>query len=329
MSGAAFTWHGGRLADARAVYGDGPEPWIDLSTGINPAPWPCANAIALDWQRLPDPAALAELEAIAARHFGVEPVLCCAVPGSEIGLRLLGQVIELPGRHWAPAYRTHATVCGQAVSIDDIMRPPTTADLLLLANPNNPDGRIIGHAQLDEWRQGQERAGGWLVVDEAFADVSAAISIAPQVDDGSNLIVLRSFGKFFGLAGVRLGFVLAPRAIIARFRQLLGDWPLSAAALAIGFAAYADTAWIAAMRAALIERAARLDAVLHAQGLEPRGACPLFRLIETPDADVLFGQLARHAILTRPFADHPHWLRLGLPSGDVEMARLDRALADG
>lgn len=327
MSGAGFAWHGGRIGEARAMYGDGPDPWIDLSTGINPLPWPHAPAIAPDWQSLPDPAALADLETVAARYFGVDPALCCAVPGSEIALRLLGKVIAQPGVHLTPAYRTHAVACPQA--IDFASHPPGEARLLLLGNPNNPDGRVVSVDRLETWLAGQEAAGGWLAVDEAFADANPGTSIAPRIDDRRRLIVLRSFGKFFGLAGVRLGFVLAPRPIIAAFRQILGEWPLSAAALAIGRAAYADAAWIAATRQALPARAAALDALLRDHGLRPIGACPLFRLVETGDAAGLFERLARQSILTRPFADHPRWLRFGLPAGDDAMARLDRALAHG
>lgn len=327
MNRAAFAWHGGRLGEARAAFGDGLEPWIDLSTGINPLPWPGACAIEPDWHSLPDPAALAALETVAARHFGVDPALCCAVPGSEMALRLLGKVTGLSGEHLTPAYRTHSVACPQA--IDFVKGPPGDDRLLLLGNPNNPDGRIIAAARLEQWLHWQERAGGWLVVDEAFADATPHTSIAPVVDEYRRLIVLRSFGKFFGLAGVRLGFVLAPPEIIAAYRQLLGDWPLSAAALAIGTAAYADTAWIEATRQALPARASVLDDAFHAHGFKPKGACPLFRLIETDDARGLFEHLARQAILTRPFADYPRWLRLGLPAGEDELARLDRALAHG
>ena len=327
MTRADFAWHGGCLAQARATFGEGPEPWIDLSTGINPLPWPGAGALEPDWHSLPDPQALAALEAIAARHFCVDPALCCAVPGSEMALRLLGTVTGQTGAHLAPAYRTHAVACPEA--IDLVARPPSEARLLLLANPNNPDGRIVPAARLEQWLHWQERSGGWLVVDEAFADAAPQASIAPLVQEHRRLIVLRSFGKFFGLAGVRLGFVLAPPPIIAAYRQVLGDWPLSVAALAIGAGAYADEAWIAATRLALPARAAALDAMLRDHGFRAWGACPLFRLIETDDAGALFERLARRAILTRPFAYHSRWLRLGLSADERAMARLDRALADG
>lgn len=300
---------------------------MDLSTGINPLPWPGAGAVETDWHSLPDPDALAALEAVAARYFGVDPALCCAVPGSEMALRLLGTVTGQAGAHLTPAYRTHAVACPEA--IDWVAGPPHDASLLLLANPNNPDGRILPEARLEEWLHWQGRAGGWLVVDEAFADAAPHASIARWVDGRRRLIVLRSFGKFFGLAGVRLGFVLAPPEIIAAYRRVLGDWPLSAAALGIGAAAYADHAWIEGTRQALPTRAAALDGMLSDHGFKAGGACPLFRLIETDDAGALFERLASRAILTRPFADYPRGLRLGLPAGEDEMARLDRALADG
>jgi cobalamin biosynthetic protein CobC len=169
----------------------------------------------------------------------------------------------------------------------------------------------------------QESSGGWLIVDEAFADCAADASVADRIADDRRLIVTRSFGKFFGLAGVRLGFVLAPAALLARLRQLQGDWPVCAAALAFGRGAYTDTGWIDATRVALAEAALRLDAVLARHGLAADGGCPLFRLVETENARRLFTALASRHILTRPFADHPRLLRFGLPGSDDALARLD------
>ena len=142
-------------------------------------------------------------------------------------------------------------------------------------------------------------------------------------------MVLRSCGKFFGLAGVRLGFVMAAPEILARLRDLLGDWPVSAHAMAWGSAAYADRAWIAATRIALVERAAALDAVLAHHGLTAKGACPLFRMVETPGAAAIFRRLAAAGILVRPFADAPGRLRFGVPAATAELERLDKALRHG
>jgi cobalamin biosynthetic protein CobC len=172
----------------------------------------------------------------------------------------------------------------------------------------------------------QEQNGGWLIVDEAFADSLPDASIANEVRADRRLIILRSFGKFFGLAGLRLGFLIGPPTIVAACRHVLGDWPLSAAAIDFGRAAYRDAEWIAQTIVSLREHAARLDQLLARHGLHARGDCPLFRLIETPDASTLFEKLARQAILTRPFEDQPRWLRFGLPADDAAMARLDAAL---
>lgn len=325
MSG--FTWHGGRLAEARAVYGG--NDWIDLSTGISPLSWPGADRIAVDWRCLPDPQELAALEAAAAAHFGVDPGHLCTLPGSEAGLRLVGRMLDMPGRWLVPSYRTHGEIfaCGRAMAAGEAA--PREAVALLLANPNNPDGRVLPPARLLQWLDGLERAGGWLIVDEAYADAMPSCSLAGEVGDGRRLILLRSFGKFFGLAGVRLGFLIGPREIVAQARRMLGEWPVSAAAIAFGRAAYEDRAWIEETVGALAERAAQLDAVLARHGLAARGECPLFRLIEVEDGAALFDRLARRAILTRPFEGEQRWLRLGLPGDAAALARLDRALADG
>jgi cobalamin biosynthetic protein CobC len=169
---------------------------------------------------------------------------------------------------------------------------------------------------------------GWLVVDEAFADILPQISVVPHLDASARVLALRSFGKFFGLAGVRLGFAIGPEAMIAALRRKLGSWPVSSAAIRIGTAAYRDTPWIAAMREKLAADAIALDAVLAGHGFDPVGACPLFRLI-AGDGAALFDRLARQGILTRPFDYAPTWLRLGLPGSDAALARLDRALSDG
>ena len=318
-----WTEHGGRLARARSVFASGGLPWIDLSTGINPQPWPGVERLTIDWARLPEADALADLEAAAAHYFGADPQCVMALPGTEIGLRLLGECLPKPARYRWPSYRTHAEMVPGAIPIAP-EAPDAHEGTLILANPNNPDGRVT---PADTLRA--QMAKGWLVVDEAFADPDPYHSLAHQVGADRRLIVLRSFGKFFGLAGVRLGFLLAPPERIAEFRARVGAWPVSAAAIAIGAAAYRDSGWIEAMRAGLPRQAAALDRVLEKHGFAPTGECPLFRLIETESAPALFDRLARRAILTRPFDNAPHWLRVGLPPDAAALERLDAALANG
>ncbi|MDO9363104.1 MAG: aminotransferase class I/II-fold pyridoxal phosphate-dependent enzyme [Sphingopyxis sp.] len=322
---AGWTWHGGGVAAAAAHFGGG--DWIDLSTGINPHPWPGAADLTFDWQSLPDGGALAALEATAASVFGVDAHYVCAVPGTEIGLRLVGGLIGGPARHVAPGYRTHGEmIAGSAAA--DWAEAKDADSTLIIANPNNPNGRLMERNAVQALIDARG-PGGWLLVDEAFADADPMNSVSASVGDAQRLIIFRSFGKFFGLAGVRLGFVLGPQAIIAALRKQLGAWPLSAAAIAIGTAAYSDGDWIAATRQRLPIEAAVLDALLVRRGHQPIGACPLFRLIEVEDAHALFERLARLAILTRPFTDQPRWLRLGLTADSAALARLEAALDDG
>ena len=311
---AAFTEHGGRVAEARARFGG--EDWIDLSTGIAPWPYP-VPPVALD--RLPEPAALAALEAAARAAFGVPASRAVvAVPGTDLALRLLAMLLpaERPAR-LEPGYAGHRAAWPDAVP----WAGGAGHDLLVLANPNNPDGRVFERAALLALA---ERTT--LLVDEAYAEADPARSVADAA--AARLIVLRSFGKFFGLPGVRLGFVIAAPELAARLRGLLGDWPIAQPALPIGTAAYRDRAWAEAQRARIAVAGAALDDLLAAASLNVVGATPFFRLIETRDAHALFRHLASRAILTRPFADDPRRLRIGLPGDATALARLQSALQE-
>ncbi|MDR6788296.1 cobalamin biosynthetic protein CobC, partial [Sphingomonas sp. BE138] len=310
-----LTFHGGRLAAAARLFPHAPSPWLDLSTGINPHPWTPPARFAIDQHALPAPEALDTLLAAAGAAFGFAGALA-AVPGSEIALRLLA-TLDLP-RPWrvvTPCYRTHRDALPGATPIaaDAVEAAAGAGGTLLLANPNNPDGRLFAPERLVQVARRLDAHGGVLVIDEAFADAIDGASILPLLGRHDPVVVLRSFGKFYGLAGIRLGFVAGMRSVVERIAVLLGGWPVSATALAYGTAAYRDADWATAMRTRLAAEAAALDALLAAHGFDARGACPLFRLIDTPGAPALFETLAAAAILTRPFDDAPHRLRLGLP----------------
>lgn len=327
----AWSIHGGRLDAARRDFPDAPQPWIDLSTGINPHAYDPARGGELDWCALPDRTALSALEAAAADFFGVPADHVCAVPGSEIALRMLDALaLPAPVRHLAPAYPTHVAH-GAAIDIAALDDEADIGGTILLANPNNPDGRLLSAPVIATLAARMARRGGTLVIDEAFADCDAGWGVLPHLgaSQREHVIVLRSFGKFFGLAGLRLGFACAPPARLEALRTRLGDWPVSAAAIAIGTAAYRDAAWIAATRSRLREEAARLDMLLGRHGLASGGACPLFRLVRAPEAHAIFERLAMRGILTRPFSYATDWLRFGLPGDEAAWDRLDRALANG
>jgi cobalamin biosynthetic protein CobC len=254
-----------------------------------------------------------------------------AAPGTQI---LLPQVASLraPGRALVlgPTYAEHVRAAGlaghRASEVDDVAALGG-GDIAVLVNPNNPDGRIVGRDTLLGLIERTGRDGSLLIVDETFMDVGPRdASVGPDVDRG-NVIVLRSFGKFFGLAGLRLGFAIAAPALADRLRGTLGPWAVSGPAIAIGEAALSDTAWATAVRARIALDAARLDEVLTAAGLTVVGGTSLFRLIRTDAAMALFEHLGSEGIFVRRFSQWPQWLRFGLPAGQAQWQRLSAALA--
>jgi cobalamin biosynthetic protein CobC len=321
-----FHHHGGRLSAAKAAFPRAPSPWLDLSTGINPRPWSGPRATAADLARLPDPQDLAVLEALAAAAFGVAPERVVAVPGAEAGLRALPQLTGALGVEIvSPTYGGHAEAWGAAevpaAAIADL--DAATARAVVLVNPNNPDGAQVEASRLAQTARRLSDEGRWLIVDESFVEAAPQLSIAAET--APHLVVLRSFGKFYGLPGVRLGFVIGAPDLIARVRGRFGDWPVGAEAIRAGTDAYADAGWRAQTLARLTEDAARLDRLLAAAGFEVLGGTALFRLARAADAPRRFDRLCRHGVLTRPFSHDPTWLRFGLPD-DGGWARLELAL---
>ncbi|MBB3473103.1 threonine-phosphate decarboxylase [Sphingomonas sp. BK345] len=329
---AALTYHGGRADAAARLYPDAPAPWLDLSTGINPFAWDGVDVPLAALRALPSPAELDALHHAAANAFGASDTAITALPGSEIGLRALaGLALPRPWHVVVPSYRTHEAALPGAITIDATAVEAVVpgGGTLLLANPNNPDGRCWPAARLHELAQALAERGGVLVVDEAFADAVPGASVLPLLARDDRVLVFRSFGKFFGLAGVRLGFAAGGAALVGELATRLGSWPVSTAALRIGIAAYRDIAWIAATRERLAAAVAELDGVLAVHDLAPIGACPLFRLVERDDAPLLFERLARAGVLVRPFNEAPDRLRIGLPGDAGALARLGAALDDG
>jgi cobalamin biosynthesis protein CobC len=325
--------HGGDLAAARRLFPDAAEPFIDLSTGINPNPYPLPRLPVEVFARLPDQGSLDELAGTAAKAYGA-PSAAHAVPapGTQILLPLVcGLVRPGPAAILTPTYSEHAraaALAGHAVAEVRDLGAIGGADLVVVTNPNNPDGRLFAEGDLLDVAKVLSGRGGMLVVDEAFMDVvPPGASLAPEVGRG-NIVVLRSFGKFFGLAGLRLGFALAASPLAARLSALLGPWAVSGPALAVGAAALTDGDWSENTRRSLAAAAARLDAILNGAGVDIVGGTALFRLTRTEAASALFHHLGRVGILTRAFADHATWLRFGLPGAEPDWQRLQIAMAD-
>ena len=324
--------HGGELAAARRLFPGAPEPFIDLSTGINPHPYPLPALTNDIFARLPDRASVRELAAIAAQAYGApSPDHVAPAPGTQILLPHVAALVA-PG-HAAILRTTYAEHARAAVlaghQVAEVSEPGQLrqADLAVVVSPNNPDGRTVDRTTLlgvaDELRQ----HGGILVVDESFADVATPdISLAGNLER-DNIVVLRSFGKFYGLAGLRLGFALATPRLINRIEAVLGPWAVAGPAIEIGRTALADDGWRRRTLDRLAADAKRLDRLLVDAGLAVIGGTSLYRLTQSPDTGELFNRLGRAGVLVRRFAEQPDWLRWGLPGDEHAWQRLADALA--
>jgi len=320
--------HGGRLLQASRRYGIPPADWLDLSTGINPCPWPVVAVPAEAWHRLPEPDD-GLLEAAAA-YYGSAALL--PVAGSQAAIAALPR-LRPPGRVGvlSPGYTEHAHCWSRAghrvipLTAEAIDAALPQLDTLVVINPCNPGGECFEPERLLAWQRLLDRRGGWLVVDEAYADCTPQLSVSRHCPL-SGLVVLRSLGKFFGLAGLRVGFVLAEAPLRLALDEELGPWCVAGASRHLARAALVDSDWQAHTRRQLPRKAAQLDHELRRHGLAPLGGCPLFRRVATPMAARWADRLARQGILVRSFGE-PAALRFGLPAGEAALARLGRALS--
>ncbi len=326
----AFTYHGGALEGARRFAPHAPGPWIDLSTGINPHPYPLPHLEPEVWTRLPEGEALARLEAAAARRYSTAASSVVAGPGSQALIQALARIAP-HGEVGAlgPTYSGFASAFASAgVRVIEVSRLTELDrfEVAIVVNPDNPSGRITPRPALLDLHARLERREGVLIVDEAFADFDGhGESLAPMLP-ASRAVVLRSFGKAYGLAGLRLGFAVASPDIVAPLRAALGPWPISGPAIALGALALADSGWLEETRARLGREAAQLDALLDGAGWRIIGGTRLFRLASNAGAPAVFKRLLAAGILTRPFADLSDRLRLGIPGDDSAWERLAAVL---
>ena len=328
-----FGGHGGNLAAARRAFPLAPEPWLDLSTGVNPYAYPIEDLPASIWTHLPDPAALAGLESAAALAYragvGMDVI---AAPGTQAIINWLPYL--LPARRVGIlgfTYFEHARAwraAGAEVCIVDDLDALAKMDVAVIVNPNNPDGRLVAPQDLRALARDLDKTGGLLIVDEAFMDFIGAGSVIPDMPEGG-VLALRSFGKTYGLPGLRLGFAIAPKALTGKLRAALGCWPVSGAAIAIGTKALADFSWLATTREKLERDAFALDKILAMAGLAPYGGCLLFRLAQAQAAQRRFEDLAKAGIWVRRFDARPNWLRFGIPGHAADRERLRVALDAG
>ncbi|WP_025916274.1 threonine-phosphate decarboxylase CobD [Herminiimonas sp. CN] len=325
--------HGGNLRDAALRFGRPLPDWLDLSTGINPQPYP-VPALAQDvWHRLPehDPA----LALAACAYYNAPRML--PVAGTQAAIQALPRLRAWSNRPSrvtvaAPSYAEHAHHWAQhghqmrQVPYAELDAAIDGSDVIVICNPNNPTGATIAPQRLLAWAGQLAARGGWLVVDEAFGDMTPESSVA-QWSDRPGLIVLRSVGKFFGLAGLRLGFVAAQQELLKALADLLGPWAVSGPAQQIGCAALDDRDWQSAMRAGLQAAGARLRQLLASHGIASSGS-DLYQWWPEPQAEAFWQHMAQRGIWVRLFTHAAHGIRLGLPPHAAGWQRLQQALAD-
>ncbi|BBP75380.1 threonine-phosphate decarboxylase [Pseudomonas gingeri NCPPB 3146 = LMG 5327] len=318
--------HGGRLRKAVEQYGIAEADWLDLSSGIAPWPWPIPPIPERAWARLPETDD--GLEQAACAYYGAPLVL--PVPGSQAAIQLLprlrrvGKVGVL-----SPCYAEHAEAWRRnGYIVREVLEHEVdffidSLDVLVVVNPNNPTGLSLPPEQLLEWHGRLAQRGGWLVVDEAFMDNTPQLSLAAHTHN-VGLIVLRSFGKFFGLAGVRLGFVLAERKLLKLLAEQVGPWSVAGPTRVLGQACLADDAGHARQRLRTEQASQRLVALLGRYGFAPQGGCALFQWFITSRAEHLHEFMARRGILLRLFTQNSS-LRFGLPVDEADWQRLELA----
>lgn len=303
------------------------DEWLDLSTGINPVGWPVPELPASCWQRLPEKDD--DLTRAAELYYGSSHLL--PIAGSQAAIQLLPRLCQKSRVGMLQtSYVEHAEAWRRAghevvpLSVQSIEQLIPSLDVLLLVNPNNPTGERFTAAQLTQWREQLNEHDGWLVVDEAFMDAESEQSLVSCCGD-EGLVVLRSLGKFFGLAGIRVGFVFAWPLLLQRIARELGPWHVSGPAREVARLALLDRKWQRATRVRLQGDSQRLVMLLSESGFSPSGGTPLFHYIVHHDASYLHKVLAQQGVFTRLFSN-PTALRFGLPGSESEWQRLQQVL---
>ena len=322
--------HGGGITAAATIYGGELEHWLDLSTGINPCPVQLPEIPMRAWHRLPDRHLIDRARAAAQGYYRSGDILPLPVAGTQSVIQLLPQLFEAAGRVaiLAPTYGEYERafrMAGRSVdlvaSLDAVKADHAT---VVIVNPNNPDGRVYAPERLVAFSQEMRARGGAVIVDEAFGDTSPELSLAPLASQLPNVLISRSVGKFFGLAGLRLGFVVAVQPIMTRIEEMLGPWAVSGPALSIATDLFASD--LAPIRRRISERAGALCMVLEQGSLRIVGRTDLFALVEHERVAQLHRHLCQHHILVRKFDYEPRWLRFGLAADAAGDQRLSDAL---
>ena len=322
--------HGGNIDEAAKLYGLDRGEIYDLSTGISPIAYDCALPSSAHYQALPLASGLAAL-CDAARHAYQVPsgAMICAGAGSQALLSALPYLRDVPSLIWCPepTYNEHRTRWQLARhQVDGGPDCPPQADVIILGQPNNPDGRLWSQEEIAKYLAHVKARGGFLVIDEAFADAYEAASFMAEAGDES-LIILRSVGKFYGLAGLRVGFAIGGPLMMEKLTDFIGPWPISGPAQDVACQALRDDAWRQDHQKTLRSLAQDMADILQKAGFTLLAHTPLFITISDPSAHALHHHLAQNGFWTRIYQNHPHLMRFGLLADEEALAKLASVLA--
>jgi cobalamin biosynthetic protein CobC len=325
--------HGGRLLSAARQFGIAPADWLDLSAALNPEPYPVPPVPPSIWLRLPEEED--DLLVSAAAYYGTTHFL--PLPGSQAAIQWLPVLLkeqlfkeQLRVGYVVPTYNEHPHAWQKAghtlvpLTAKDIDHHTDALDVLVLVNPNNPTGEMYSSIALKRWHAALSGRGGCLIVDEAFIDASPEHSLLSMAGI-KGLVILRSLGKFFGLAGARVGFLFGENSLLEQMRECLGPWSICHPSRYVASAALADTVWQSQQRHRLLHKSARLCALLSSLGFHPSGGTALFQWVQTDQANLIYNTLAAQGILVR-YYEETSSVRFGLPASESDWQRLECTL---
>jgi cobalamin biosynthetic protein CobC len=338
--------HGGQLQQVAKQFNIPPSDWIDVSTGIAPISYPIPDIPLSVWQQLPQQNP--ELIAAAQQYYQCSQLMITngsqaiikALPSLYRQSNVNSQNVYLPER----GYKEHAQAWKNAhynlhfyqdnlPELSDIL--PNS--VLVIINPNNPTGIFYNAQTINKYQQQLAHLNGLLVIDEAFIDVMSDTTLENQSygsqaanqkenqRENDHCLVLRSFGKFFGLAGIRIGFLVASSSWCQAFKELLGPWQVNGPAQLIAQHALQDTSWQTTQRGTL-KRLRKMQEGMLKQAfpqtiLQTINGCDLFLTLSFHQQDTakkLYMLLCQQGVYCR-LADEQDTLRFGLTTeGSLE-----------
>jgi cobalamin biosynthetic protein CobC len=324
--------HGGQLNNVAKLFKRPLNEWLDLSTGISPISYPIPSIPQIIWQQLPQ-TSNGLIEA-AKRYYGTGNIITTS--GSQAVIARLPSLYlnytkRLPNKIdvWLPVvgYKEHERSWHDAgFNIKRYQNLPTFKDLKLNAivvviNPNNPTGELHQQHTLKALLKTVESLSGWLIIDEAFMDVITPNQTLIDLSTNKHLFVLRSIGKFFGLAGIRIGFLSAHSMWLLKLQQLSSPWEVNGPAQFIAEQALKDHTWQSAQRKTLIALSIKLEMLLTEtfadstnnclKNIEVSG-CGLFKTLVHPQATEIYQKFCHQGLYVR-LCDENNALRFGIP----------------